>query len=561
VLLPGLRARPHRVLRALVIVIALSALLPVLTATRASAAAGSDGGLFNYGDANFYGSTGDLTLNRPVVGMAATPDSKGYWFVASDGGIFSYGDAAFYGSTGGIRLNQPIVGMANPLDGRGYWLVAADGGIFSYGSSKFFGSTGGLRLNRPVVGMAATPDDQGYWMVASDGGIFSFGDATFYGSTGSLHLNRPVVGMAATPDGKGYWLVASDGGIFSFGDARFFGSTGSIRLNEPIVGMSATPDGGGYWLVAADGGIFTYGDAGFYGSTGGQPLSRNVVGMAATNDGMGYWFVAADGGLSAPPGYTNQQLIFDDQFAGTGLDASKWNAALGANGVPWNDFGALPAPYSGPNDTSHGGTGDNAEMYSPSQVSVNNGLTLTAQRNGNQFARTYAWLSGVVTTEGKFSLPTSGWYVQVKAKMPDQSQGMWPAIWFLPGTYGGPSNEFDGYEGGWQGGALNNTMHSDYFANQGQRQQAYNVGADVTGGYHVYGFQFLPGNSVTAYFDGRQVWQVTASSGVTITGEPYEIILELQVASQATAGWHTVTNGATPTSSMQVAEVQAYVHP
>ena len=43
--------------------------------------------------------------------MAATPAGRGYWLVASDGGIFSYGDAQFYGSTGAIRLNAPIVGM------------------------------------------------------------------------------------------------------------------------------------------------------------------------------------------------------------------------------------------------------------------------------------------------------------------------------------------------------------------------------------------------------------------------------------------------------------------
>ena len=36
----------------------------------------------------------------PVVGMAATPSGHGYWLVASDGGIFSFGDAPFYGSTG-----------------------------------------------------------------------------------------------------------------------------------------------------------------------------------------------------------------------------------------------------------------------------------------------------------------------------------------------------------------------------------------------------------------------------------------------------------------------------
>jgi hypothetical protein len=44
--------------------------------------------------------------------MAATPGGKGYWLVASDGGIFDFGDANFYGSTGAISLNKPIVGMA-----------------------------------------------------------------------------------------------------------------------------------------------------------------------------------------------------------------------------------------------------------------------------------------------------------------------------------------------------------------------------------------------------------------------------------------------------------------
>ena len=240
----------------------------------------SDGGIFSYGT-GFFGSTGAMTLNKPIVGMSPTADDNGYWLVASDGGIFSYGDAAFFGSTGAMTLNKPIVGIAPTPDGKGYWLVASDGGIFSYGDAAFFGSTGAMTLNKPIVGMAPTPDGKGYWLVASDGGIFSYGDAAFFGSTGAMTLNKPIVGMAPTPDGKGYWLVASDGGIFSYGDAAFFGSTGAMTLNKPIVGMAPTPDGKGYWLVASDGGIFAYGDATFLGSTGGTPLNKPIVGMAA----------------------------------------------------------------------------------------------------------------------------------------------------------------------------------------------------------------------------------------------------------------------------------------
>ena len=241
----------------------------------------SDGGIFSYGGAQFYGSTGSLHLNAPIVGMAATPDDAGYWLLASDGGIFAFGDAIFYGSTGGMHLNAPIVAMAPTPDGAGYWLVASDGGIFAYGDANFYGSTGSLTLAKPIVGMASSVDGLGYWLVASDGGIFAYGDANFYGSTGGVPLEEPIVAMTPAPDGGGYWLVASDGGIFNFGDVSYFGSTGGMPLRAPVVGMDRTADGQGYWMVGRDGGIFDYGDAGFFGSAGGLQLNRPVVGMAA----------------------------------------------------------------------------------------------------------------------------------------------------------------------------------------------------------------------------------------------------------------------------------------
>ena len=180
-----------------------------------------------------------------------------------------------------MTLNKPIVGMAATPTGHGYWLVASDGGIFSFGDAKFFGSTGAIKLNKPIVGMAATPTGNGYWLVASDGGIFSFGDAKFFGSTGAIRLNQPIVGMAvdrhrATATGSSPPTAA----IFAFGDAGFLGSaTGS---SVPVVGLVAARDGKGYSIVRADGTVVNKGSAPAAGSMVGKPLSRPIVAIAAT---------------------------------------------------------------------------------------------------------------------------------------------------------------------------------------------------------------------------------------------------------------------------------------
>ena len=237
-----------------------------------------DGGIFTYGAMPFCGSTGSLSLNAPVVGMAMAPNTGGYWEVASDGGIFTFGGAGFYGSMGGRPLNRPIVGMAATPDGKGYWEVASDGGIFAFGDAGFYGSMGSTHLNKPVVGMSSSTNGGGYRLVASDGGIFAFGDAPFFGSTGGAPLNLPVVGMTNDIDTGGYWEVASDGGVFSFGGVPFYGSTGAIHLNAPVVGMAEASNGSGYRFVASDGGVFSF-SAPFFGSTGGLPLRQPIVGM------------------------------------------------------------------------------------------------------------------------------------------------------------------------------------------------------------------------------------------------------------------------------------------
>ncbi len=357
-----LRRRPRLLGVLAAVALAIAPALPGGLSAQAAAAptkgywfVAADGGIFSYGDAGFLGSTGNLKLNQPIVGMAPTPTGRGYWFVAADGGIFSFGDGYFYGSTGALKLNRPIVGMAPTPSGRGYWFVASDGGIFSFGDAAFFGSTGAIRLAKPIVGMAASPTGRGYWFVASDGGVFNYGDAAFYGSGAGSALRSPVVGISATPSGKGYYMAAADGTVIAFGDAVFRGSMGGKALKSPIVGLTPTSTGAGYWLVAADGGIFSFGDASFYGSTGAMRLNRSIVGMAAapqksatplsppapgTNPGPGGTVPTTPGGGTTPtttPGTTPTTIPGAPiNWGAAGSTTAISNASGGGNAYrPW----------------------------------------------------------------------------------------------------------------------------------------------------------------------------------------------------------------------------------
>jgi hypothetical protein len=156
----------------------------------------------SFGDAMSYGD--EITIARATghvgepVAMAATSDGRGYWIVDSDGGVFSFGDATFYGSMGATRLNAPVVGVAVTPDGKGYWLAAADGGVFSFGDAAFSGSMANTVLAKPVVGIAANGFGPGYWLAAADGGVFALGGAPFLGSMGGRPLARPVFAISAT---------------------------------------------------------------------------------------------------------------------------------------------------------------------------------------------------------------------------------------------------------------------------------------------------------------------------------------------------------------------------
>jgi len=249
---------------------------------------GSDGGIFTFGSAQFHGSTGNLRLQRPVVGITLTSDRGGYWLVASDGGVFTFGDAGFVGSIpglgiapagigGGKKLDAPIVGMVPTSDGGGYFLVGSDGGVFAFGDAKFEGSCPGIGgCSGAAVTVMPDATGNGYWLVTATGHVYTFGDAVSYGSPGPQ--NESVTSAVRTPTGQGYWILFSNGTVDAFGNAANLGApvnqTGGLN---PGTAIFATSDGGGYWVSSANGSVFSFGDAPNDGGMAGTKLNGSII--------------------------------------------------------------------------------------------------------------------------------------------------------------------------------------------------------------------------------------------------------------------------------------------
>ncbi len=258
-----------------------------------------------FGSARYFGGVRPSELGSGVIGIAASPDGRGYWLATANGAVFRYGDAKAY-----VSHELPkghIVAIVASRAG-GYWLASGTGQVFPFGDAPSYASTRSVELSTPIVAMAATPDGRGYWLAASGGEVFHYGDARFYGSSTPDLSHDHVVAMAAAPDGRGYWLAGSDGRVFSFGDARFHGSAAREIGKARIVAMVATRNARGYWLAASDGKVFSYGSARFYGSAAQAVRKNPVVAMAAAPDGRGYWLIPTSPprpvGLPAPgPGF------------------------------------------------------------------------------------------------------------------------------------------------------------------------------------------------------------------------------------------------------------------
>ena len=251
--------------------------------------------------------------------------------------------------------------------------------------------------------------------------------------------------------------------------------------------------------------------------------------------------------LRPPTGHTASQLDFNDSFQGNSLNSTYWNKYISSAGSQGGAWFRPAGRYS-------------IEYDQASHVSVNNGLTLLDTHQSTEPG--YPYTGGVISSYNKVEF--DGGYLQVSMKEPT-GDGSWPAIWLLPGAASGQRTdnaEIDVQEGGFTGSGNPNDVVANHL-HEGSLQYGKdtNVGTDLTAGYNTYAIDWVPGQSITWYLNGKETEQIT-SAQANIPNEPMELILDEAIAGPSASGWRTVADQNTPGNmAMMVDDIQLYQTP
>lgn len=281
--------------------------------------------------------------------------------------------------------------------------------------------------------------------------------------------------------------------------------------------------------------------------------------------------------LGPPAGYANATLLYDEQFKTPNLNNALWNAWVGTNQFGrYSDYPYLPVPYSGANGGA-GGPGSFTQHYTnpypyygtgTDQTGLNstmfggNGLQMVAFPNNYFSSLDFAWASAGISSYGKMELPATGGYLQVQAMMPDSTVGAWAGIWMESETSDNGANEFDLQESGYLLGATNpnHVLSTTWHGNAGgQLQHTFDAGFDLSQSYNVWGLEYRPAQWFKLYFNGALMATWTSN----IPSFAYEVLLDLEIATSAASGYHTVADATVNAGPFvyNVAAVQIYALP
>ncbi|HZU12929.1 MAG TPA: glycoside hydrolase family 16 protein [Chloroflexota bacterium] len=246
---------------------------------------------------------------------------------------------------------------------------------------------------------------------------------------------------------------------------------------------------------------------------------------------------------NGPTGTWN--LMFDDEFQGTAVDAGKWYATC-----PWS--GGTPLCSAGDGSLN---------CFDPSRVTEGNGLLdISAQKLGAPLScggKTDTYEGGWIDTS-HWNSPTdysfTYGYMEASIKMPNSADGpgIWPGFW--SGTVSGAwPPEIDVVE--WSSNQPDSaSLHYHYPCATGacQAGTVVNLGTDLSQGWHTYGVDWEP-NSLTWYIDGKPVYTFTGPT----PNVPMDLRLSLEVCGNS---YNLVSPSTVFPADMQVSDVRVWQH-
>ena len=199
------------------------------------------------------------------------------------------------------------------------------------------------------------------------------------------------------------------------------------------------------------------------------------------------------------------KMIFNDEFDGTEVDTSKWNVE------DWPS-----------------GRNEELQYYHPDDVLIRDGnLVIRSQKRdfvadapGQHWDETeWEYTSGAVNTQKSFTCLYGK--VEVKAKLP-KGQGIWPAIWLNAHQQWPPEYDIIEYLGH-EPNVLHINNHWGNKPNNGHVSGSYHGLIDFSEDFHVYGFEWDPGE-IRMYVDGELIRTYTNSGKIVKNGKAYDAL-------------------------------------
>lgn len=244
---------------------------------------------------------------------------------------------------------------------------------------------------------------------------------------------------------------------------------------------------------------------------------------------------------TAPVGQNaaNWALSFEDDFAGSGLDANKWSTPI------W--YSDLPTGSAGPN-VATGGVTVNYDVNNGSNSLLRIWPALDSA--GKFFNRTIHTDSmGGSTASGSKFLQKYGFF-EMRAKLPT-GRGCWPAFWLfghydvsgsaptrpeidIMEAYCGGYDYTNNAQPGWANSGLQPTTWAPTFHSDAAGSGQVSVGPSMetpgdvlSAAFHVYGLKWSAGGVFEWFYDGASVGSTTYTALDKLDTYPQAIYLDL----------------------------------